>query len=584
MQISTHPPSKSKITDFDLLGITPHLYFRGKEKQGSFFGFFLTLVLLVFTILCFFYFGQNLFYRTHSLVTSSDKFVTFPEKKIIDPETFPIALEINDPPGNKYFTENNMIKAKISQFTFQRINGTQELTIQNYPMEICTASHFSKLDNNIQSYFLTKNLTKYFCIPKNLKNLTMQGSFDQDLYQNIKLSFSICDNKTMENTCLSREEIAKQINIGYVGVYFVDSSFDSNDFERPFKETPKEFFTNFVLNSQKSINILFKNSYVETDEGIIFQNNRLEKTLTSDGFQEYNFMTPNDEFIMIYLRIRQEEIYYTRIYSKLQELLAQIGGFINIFWIFLSILNLFHARVIFIRDIILEVFAVKSILSNTTILEKKKEKEFIKQTTKKDFKFHLYQLNQDNILKDNPNELKIKNTTDCARKNGNYLSPKILDDDQNIEDVHHSLQFQNLAKPPSENLDQYEEISKLKLDIYDYIYYYTGYFKNPERERKKAILLKGTIVLQKNLDVKYIIQKFYEIEKLKFFLLSEEQLKSFNKIEKPELVFVKDSLSDSSSVETKLLRKRVSLMEFSKSVKKQKLQKSANFLDVSPKI
>ena len=69
----------------------------------------------------------------------------------------------------------------------------------------------------------------------------------------------------------------------------------------------------------------------------------------------------------------------------------------------------------------------------------------------------------------------------------------------------------------------------------DHIYYYTGLFKSPERERKKIIIIEGEKILQSTLDVKYIIKKFYEVEKLKQLLLSDVELKKFARLPRPEL-------------------------------------------------
>ena len=566
---------KTKIKGFDLLGITPHLYFRGSEKKGTYCGVFLTSLVLVFSCICFFYFGQNLYYKKDPNVTSTHQFETFPEKFIINPEKFPLVLEINDPPGQIYFTDDKMFTVTISQYSFVRNNlsGVFDLNITTYPMEKCRASHFSKIQPNLQEYFFSKNLSYYFCVPIGLNNLTMQGSFDQNIYENVKISFGICNNNT--HTCLTRDEIFSRMKIGYVGLYFIDSTFDSNGFETPYKETPKEVYTNFFINSQKSINVFFQNNYVESDDGVIFTSIRSNKFVGYSGFQEYNFLTPNDEFFMIYLRNVQEIIHYQRSYSKFQNVLAQIGGFINIFWIFSEILNMFYAKLILIRDIIFDVFSVKSLLNDDTLVEKEKQdlddKKEEEQTrndsnlSKKNLNFEIFKLKNGKNNPDNPN-LKFSS---CDNQNHNYIIPKILEDD-NIADVHYSMDFitqDKNSKFSKSKLEEYNEIAELELGLLDYIHYYTGYFKTPERERKKAILLKGTKILKENLDVKQIIQKFYEIEKLKYFLLSEEQLTSFNKISKPELVIIKNRMSERSSVITKVLRKRISLFEPSSNIK-----------------
>ena len=47
--------------------------------------------------------------------------------------------------------------------------------------------------------------------------------------------------------------------------------------------------------------------------------------------------------------------------------------------------------------------------------------------------------------------------------------------------------------------------------------------------------MRGSSILRTCLDIKYIIQKFYEIEKLKQILLSEKDMELFKNLPKPEL-------------------------------------------------
>ena len=528
------------LSNFDLFGISPHLYFRGTNKKGSCFGVFLSFMLFLFTFFCFFYFGQSLYYRTNPKIAMSDSFVPYPDKFTIDPEIFPLLFEINDPNGAIYFTDPSMLTASITQLTFTLINGTQTLDTQTYPMEICTNSHFDKLDIDVQSYFTSKNLSNYFCIPQYLTNLTMQGSFDQAYYQDVQLSFSLCTN---DPKCLPKDEILAKMSIGYVGLYFVDKIFQSGSYENPAKESPQEFVTNFVVNAQKSINVFYKNSYIVTDDGVVFSTNKTQKFVGYDGFQEYNFLTPQDEFFIIYLKIRQQEIIYSRIYSKLQEVLAQIGGFINIFWIFSKIINVFYARLLFIRDIVLDVFNVNS---NESHLRGEVLTKTMSFSEKKPFS-------------DEKKNVEIFQFPEKNREIFVKPPPKILNDEK-IEDIHYSQErIEQISKSNSSQQKNPEPLQKITLGLLDYIHFYTGLFKSPEREKKKALLSKGLLVLKKNLDVKYIIQKFYEIEKLKFFLLNEEKLKNFHQIEKPKLVFIRNSKEKSGTVITKIMRKRVSL-------------------------
>ena len=51
------------LSDFDLFAIKSILYFQGKDRKGTKFGFGLTLIFLTIGITCFGYFGQDLFFN-----------------------------------------------------------------------------------------------------------------------------------------------------------------------------------------------------------------------------------------------------------------------------------------------------------------------------------------------------------------------------------------------------------------------------------------------------------------------------------------------------------------------------------------
>lgn len=72
---------------------------------------------------------------------------------------------------------------------------------------------------------------------------------------------------------------------------------------------------------------------------------------------------------------------------------------------------------------------------------------------------------------------------------------------------------------------------------------------------------KGLEIMRRCLDIKFIIQKFYEIEKLKQLLLSDSQLDLFRFLPKPEIILnVKENLKSQRkhSIHTKVLMREES--------------------------
>ena len=142
----------SKVSDFfssfDIFGITPLLYFKGKAKFGTIFGFFLSFLLLSFTFLCLFFFGQNLYYRRNPVIISNEEYVAKPDYYVLDPEKTPFAFELNSPFGDIYYTDSSYIEANISQLTIQKNPaGPPNVTWDHYRMDICEDKHFVNCKN-----------------------------------------------------------------------------------------------------------------------------------------------------------------------------------------------------------------------------------------------------------------------------------------------------------------------------------------------------------------------------------------------------------------------------------------------------
>ena len=73
---------------------------------------------------------------------------------------------------------------------------------------------------------------------------------------------------------------------GYIGIFFVDHNINPGDYQNPKESQPKEVFTNFVINSQKVIDIFMKNNYIETDDGVMLTDIKTEKVTNYDSYLE----------------------------------------------------------------------------------------------------------------------------------------------------------------------------------------------------------------------------------------------------------------------------------------------------------
>lgn len=129
----------------------------------------------------------------------------------------------------------------------------------------------------------------------------------------------MCNNLTYFNKCKPAEAIKNKINRGFIGYYFKDLTIDPGNYEDPKIPAPKQVFSNFVLNSQKEIDIFIKNNYVETDDGPIMPQEKSEKIINYDSYLEFNFMQEDPEFLMVYMRLAQKRAIYKRRYRYFKK-------------------------------------------------------------------------------------------------------------------------------------------------------------------------------------------------------------------------------------------------------------------------
>lgn len=568
----------------DYYGIRPTLFFKGESVKGTGFGLFLTSILLILSISCLYYFGQNLFYHQRPFIQYHEEYEPYPEPFVLDPEKRPFFLEINDNDG-VYLTDTRMLKVQISQ-SYRK--NQVAIKSSSYDMEVCNETHIETLNNDSKEYFLRKNLSNFFCIPKHIKNLTIEGAYDQNVFKSIKISFSICKN---QDYCLDSETIKSKLAGGFIGVFFVDETMDPGDFVNPKKKIPKEVFTNYVVKSQKEVDIYFKNSYLYSEQGLVFDDTHKDRIFGYDEFHDLNFMVESDTFLLIYLKMKQMKSIHERTYSKIQDLIGLLGGFLNFFYLIGYFLNDLYTKLAAITEILLEIFTIKVAMSkeikidennrerleseipspikidqieppnidNETPLSTERQKLYsepnqinlnilegkMKQNELEIMqKYELTEINPELINEENNQIPTSKNKQNQIFK----LPPKIIEQEDNEyikneemkekEEIKTKINLrfdQNSTRLNDPNIE-IQEIMSLKFGFIDYLYYYTGLFKTPERVKKKLIVDKGMHIFENFLDVKFIIQKFYEFEKIKQLVLNEHELELFNFLPKPEII------------------------------------------------
>jgi len=259
----------------------------------------------------------------------------------------PILLRLSDTNSNTFDNPN-----KIYNITLKVWHGGSNdsiflpQTYEDVKMEKCDINkHFNGKFKNVINDL--DNIDTYYCPIQRYYNQTLYGIYGS-IYPFSYYSFTIrfCKNSTENNSCYPLDYSINLLQESYLDVIIIDYTLDSLNQENTGKMTFHR--ERFMISSTmfKRIWYYLENIIFLTDEGYIFQNNKINR------FHRYNSVrfdvdsrdTKNVYYFgtLTILNTSQSSIYY-KSYSKIQDYIAVMGGIIKAFTILGTFLNYFNA-------------------------------------------------------------------------------------------------------------------------------------------------------------------------------------------------------------------------------------------------
>lgn len=236
----------------------------------------------------------------------------------------------------------------------------------------------------------------------------------------------------------------------------------------------KVYFIPISVGILRTIARYISSTEVRSDDGFLFptKNTHSYPTYYNDK-ESYLFDFEGDKILSFILRKYHSSFIYERSYKKIQDVLAEIGGFIQTLYIFFLVFSYPFISKKYYEKIVNLIFNFqdsKSVKSHQLAkIMAKNKKEIISQNL---------DLKKENFAK---SLVKIKN------------------------------------RPP------------LKLSYWEF---FKG-FLSTKKKNNLAKIYRGKKAVDEKLDIPYILKKFYEIDKLKMLLLNEDQYCLFEYLPKP---------------------------------------------------
>ena len=369
-----------RIIGLDLFDIEPGLYYKGKARKPSLYGFIFKIIyIIIYLSFC--------IYKIIRLIKRVDvtffEAVTFmgeiPSLKL-NKEDFYGGLALGAPDTYEPFLDETIYFPKAYFKKGKRESNTWTWTTIPIELETCKIEKFGSKYKDI---FNKKPLDKLYCI-KEIDG-TLEGHLHYETYSYIFIEMFPCINTTENNNhCKPLEIIDSYLNNTFILFYMQDVELNPTMYDNPVHARDKEVNIKLSRYLFKDIRAFFQIINVETDEDLIgfdtFAKTNVQKFLRFDSTTVFNYMhersiyESGEPICDITLQLADQVLTHKRSYSKLITVLGDIGGLMEFFYSFIHI----------IASIISDIIYQKCLVSNLFEFDLDKKIIIIKKETKKE--------------------------------------------------------------------------------------------------------------------------------------------------------------------------------------------------------
>ena len=423
------------LEDVDLFSKSPDIYYKGKPQKSSFLGRILTISYAVI-------YAAFFVYKIVRMALKID--VSFYETEAWTGEIPSLDLNNNHFYGG--FSLMNVLTGKpfIDETIYYPVatfatgikkdsNSDFEWEYRDLGVEPCQLEKFGE---EFRDLFKGK-LDGLYCL-KNA-DVKIQGHTTLDAYSYFYVAFYPCVNgKNGRNNCADPSVVKMHLTQTLLIVKMEDIELTPQLYKTPVQVRTRELSAPVMDSLYNNIQAYFHIIDIQTDNDVLgfeaFTNKKEEKHFKYDVTFMVNSMNnvlptnSGEALCNIQLQLTEQMITIDRTYTKLIEVLGDVGGLMEFVFSFFKLISIFITEALYEKGLINHLFSFD--LDKKTIeLKDFKKNNLIKSKNFKPIK-HDYKLSSQIIVYPNENTTKMKNimkeggTTSENKIENDMLSPK----------------------------------------------------------------------------------------------------------------------------------------------------------------
>ena len=545
--------------EFDLFGKSPEFYYKRRAKKLSIIGRIFTIIYSLIYSAFFIYKLIRMLKRVN--VTFYDTFAYIGEIPSINitNENFYGGFAI----GNIPFIDETIYYPKAEFCSGQKVGNQWSWSSKEIELEKCKLEKFG---SKYRELFKDKQLINLYCLSE--VNMTLKGYSTYDQFSYFYLTFYKCNGTTKDGIpCKPSSEIDKYLYSNIVVFYMQDIELTPQIYSSPVQIREKHITGPLYKHLYQKIYTYMQIVITETDNDVIgfegLSNIKTEKNIKYD--ESWIISAPNNgqtyddgyPIFEITVQLAEKVLTQKRSYTKLFEVLGDVGGLMEFFFTFFNIIASSFADTLYNISLINNLFTFD--LEKKIILIKNKNNNKNRVSLKERASIYKAKIrpsnfSSKNILNSNDemidikkintknNEInsklsinrkigikkkkkKLKNTVTTLEKSVNKISSlNLKNEDNNPNKNSFEYDISNMECREEKDIEkekvEQKLIKKIKINRLDICFFLLCTKKRKKIE--KILIDEGMNIIIKKLDIINIFYNIYNVEKIQEKLNDDE--------------------------------------------------------------
>ena len=378
------------LTDFDLFGKQPELYYKGKSRKASTLGIILTIIYIVLYLTFLIYKLVRMIKRIDVTFYDSYTFIGLPSITLTNNEFFGAF-------GMGGIVDERMYYLTLDYVRQKRVNGqfVDDGSVR-LDTEICKLERFGK---DYQDIFKDQPLENYYCI-KDFNKVVFEGYSNLERYSYFNVKFYPCVGTTKDGIpCYDYLTKLQFFTVNTVELKIQDNDLNPTDYKTPVLRRKLDMNSPVFLDLFQMVYSYLQIVNIETDEditGLNFFTNTIRKQQYTRYDETFiiaspllygNILKTGGPIIDVTLQLAAKVLTEKRQYMQLIDVLGDVGGLMEILYTFLNIITSFVTEILYDKSLVNNLFSF-DLNKKYVVFNKSKSKIPIKRHEKGIINFH----------------------------------------------------------------------------------------------------------------------------------------------------------------------------------------------------